>query len=169
MKIKLFISLALVFITLACIAQKTEKWERMDWLLGQWQGEGKGEPGQGGGTFSFSFDLDKNIMVRKSHSEYNTNDNTSVIRHDDLLIIYYGPQETGLNAIYFDNEGHIINYSVNQSDKSVIFLSEKKKDAPQFRLTYTPLDETAVNVKFEISTDGMNFNTYIEGISKKSR
>jgi hypothetical protein len=40
MKIKLFISLAFGLITLFGNAQKPEKWERMDWLLGQWQGEG---------------------------------------------------------------------------------------------------------------------------------
>ena len=169
MKTKLLISLAFGLITLLCSAQKPEKWEGMDWLLGQWQGEGKGQPGQGGGMFSFSFDLDKNIIVRKSHSEYNTNDKNSLIKHDDLLIIYYEPEETVLKAIYFDNEGHIINYSVNQADKSLILLSEKKSDMPQFRLTYTPLDDSAVNVKFEISTDGVNFNTYVEGISKKAR
>jgi len=167
MKTKLLISLAFSLISLFCNAQNPEKLTGMDWLMGQWQGEGKGEPGKGGGFFSFTYDLDRNIVVRKSHSEYNANNKNSVIRHDDLMIIYSESGDTKLRAIYFDNEGHIINYSVSQADKSVILLSEKKSDAPRFRLTYTPLDDSAVNVKFEISTDGVNFNTYIEGISKK--
>ena len=167
MKTRLFIVLALGLTTLVCNAQKPDKWKKIEWLPGQWRGEGGGEPGQGGGTFSFTYDLGKNIIVRKSHSEYNTSDKNSVVNHDDLMIIYSESKDIGLKAIYFDNEGHIINYSVSLADKSVILLSEKKPDAPQFRLTYTHLDDSSVNVKFEISTDGVNFNTYIEGISKK--
>lgn len=167
MKTKLLISLVIGLMTLVCNAQKADSWEKMHWLLGGWQGEGFGQPGLGGGIFSFSFDLDKNIIVRKSHSEYNSDDKKSVVMHDDLMIIYKEPDGTGIKADYFDNEGHVIKYSVLQSDKAIVFLSEKQPDAPAFRLIYKLLDTITVNVKFEISGDGKNFNTYIEGNSKK--
>ena len=45
--------------------------------------------------------------------------------------------------------------------------SEKNPNAPIFRLTYTLLDDNTVNTKFEMSQDGENFMTHIEGKSKK--
>ena len=69
-------------------------------------------------------------------------------------------------AIYFDNEGHTINYQISYSEKAIIFQSEKMPNIPIFRLTYSLLDNNMVNTKFEMSQDGENFMTYIEGKSK---
>ncbi len=70
-------------------------------------------------------------------------------------------------AIYFDNEGHTINYSISYADKSIVLLSDKIPNVPLFRLTYTLLDDETINTKFETSQDGEKFVTYIEGKSKK--
>ena len=112
MKTKLLTSLTFGLLTLFCNAQQNDIWREIGWLTGQWQGEGNGQPGQGGGTFSFAPDLDKKIIVRKSHSEYQSNQNSSVITHDDLMILYAEPGGSSIKAAYFDNEGHVINYSV---------------------------------------------------------
>jgi hypothetical protein len=168
MRIKFLIAMALGLKILICQAQDKDNWDKLNWLTGTWLGEGNGKPGKGGGTFSFSFDLNKNILVRKSHSEYKSNKKDSRITHEDLMVIYPESGEKLMKALYFDNEGHIIEYTVSYSGKSVIFLSEKQANAPIFRLIYTPLDTCIVNTKFEISADGINFNTYIEGISKRS-
>jgi hypothetical protein len=147
--------------------QSDATWTKFNWLMGEWVGEGTGQPGQGNGTFSFKFDLDKKILVRKSHSIYPKTENKPEIIHDDLMVIY--PDFTGIPsiAIYFDNEGHTINYSVHCSEKSIIFTSNKIPNVPVFRLTYTMLDNKMVNTKFEMSRDGEKFNTYVEGKSKK--
>lgn len=70
-------------------------------------------------------------------------------------------------AIYFDNEGHTINYTVFYSEKSIVLTSDKIPGSPVFRLIYTSLDKKTVNTRFEISQDGENFMPYIEGKSKK--
>ena len=49
----------------------------------------------------------------------------------------------------------------------IVLTSEKIPNAPIFRLTYTLLDDNTVNTKFEMSQDGENFMTHIEGKSKK--
>lgn len=154
-------------LTVSCFAQQEKTWDKWSWLLGQWQGEGSGQPGQGGGTFSFSFDLDRKIIVRKSHSEYPATDNKPKIVHDDLMIVYLDFTGNPSKAIYFDNEGHAINYSVSYADKTIILLSDKIPNAPIFRLTYILLDNNTVDTKFEMSRDGEKFMTYIEGKSKK--
>ena len=68
-------------------------------------------------------------------------------------------------AIYFDNEGHTINYSITYTANTIVLLSEKIQNVPIFRLTYTLLDKQTVNTKFEMSQDGEKFMTYIEGKS----
>lgn len=169
MKTRLVLIIALSALLTVSFGQQVPTWDKWSWLTGEWIGEGSGQPGQGAGTFSFSFDLDKNILVRKSHSEYPAADNKPKVIHDDLMIVY--PDNSGVTskAIYFDNEGHTINYSIIYSDRSIILTSEKAPNVPVFRLTYTLLENEAVNTKFEMSQDGKTFITYIEGKSKKMK
>jgi hypothetical protein len=167
MKQRLLAFLILALTLLNCYAQENNRWDKVNWLTGEWKGEGSGQPGKGGGSFSFSYDLEKNILVRKSHSEYASNDGKSPIVHEDLMIVYSIQGGRQLMADYFDNEGHIIKYLVSVSENSVIFLSEKQDNAPVFRLSYTLLDEATANVRFEMSSDGVNFKTYVEGKSKR--
>ena len=162
MKSKLILAL-IVTMTITCSAQQTTNWDKWTWLTGTWIGEGSGQPGQGGGTFSFAFDLDKNILVRKSHSEYPAAQNRPATIHDDLMIIYPATDGNASKAIYFDNESHVINYNVTFSEKAIVFQSEKIPDVPVFRLTYSLLENEIINTKFEMSQDGQNFMTYIEG------
>ena len=72
-----------------------------------------------------------------------------------------------MKAIYFDNEGHTINYSITFSDKTIIFTSDQTLNIPVFRLTYALMEDQQVNTKFEISMDGENFKTYVEGKSTR--
>ncbi|MCK9209946.1 MAG: hypothetical protein M0P61_03820 [Ignavibacteriaceae bacterium] len=157
------------FLSLPLFAQQNSNtWRKSDNLIGNWKGEGSGKPGQGEGTFSFKLDLDKNILVRTSHSEYPATKDKPAGVHNDLMIIYRDYTGIPDKAIYFDNENHVINYSITYSGKkNIVFTSDKIPNAPRFRLTYTIMDDVTVNTKFEISKDGENFFTYIEGESKR--
>ncbi len=137
------------------------------WLMGAWKGEGDGTPGNGSGTFTFAYDLDKKVITRKAHSEYPATDNKPLIIHDDLMVIYADNTGAFTKAIYFDNEGHTINYSITYADKAIVLLSDKMPNMPVFKLTYTLLDNETVNTKFEMSKDGVAFFTYVEGKSTK--
>jgi hypothetical protein len=123
----------------------------LDWLTGDWIGEGSGQPGHRGGTFSFKLDLDKKILIIKSHSEYLQAENKPTVIHEDLMIVYLDHEGILSRAIYFDNEGHIINYTITYFDKSIILTSDKILNLPVFRLTYNFLDRETVNTKFEVS------------------
>lgn len=167
MKTKIFFTTLFFVLTISCLGQQNATWEKWSWLMGEWKGEGSGQPGKGGGTFSFAFNLDKKIIERKSHSEYPATENKPLIIHDDLMIVYLDFTENPTKAIYFDNEGHSINYKISYADKSIVMISDKIPNVPVFRLTYTLLDNSTVNTKFEMSQDGEKFMTYIEGKSKK--
>ena len=168
MKSKFILTITLFGILTTCFGQQNPSWDKWSWLIGEWTGEGSGQPGAGSGTFTFRTDLDKKILVRNSHSEYPASGNKPMVIHNDLMIVY--PDYTGnpSKAIYFDNEGHTINYSITYAEKSIVLTSDKIPNVPVFRLTYTLLENGMVNTKFEMSQDGEKFSTYIEGKSKKS-
>jgi hypothetical protein len=85
------------------------------------------------------------------------------------MIVYPDANDKTTKAIYFDNEGHVINYTVSLTDKLITLTSLPSPNTPIFRLTYELLDQEAVNTKFEMSRDGVKFMTYVEGKSKKMR
>lgn len=167
MKTKLILAIAFFSLVSSSFAQQNPAWANWSWLIDEWKGEGSGQPGQGGGTFSFQTDLDGKIMVRKSHSEYPASGNRPAIVHNDLMTVYLDFAGNASKAIYFDNEGHTINYSITYAPKTIVLVSDKMPNVPIFRLTYTLLDDQTVNTKFEMSQDGEKFMTYIEGKSTK--
>jgi len=169
MKVKLILIIILFGIFTTSFGQQIPGWDKWNWLIGEWIGEGTGTPGRGGGFFAFSLDLDKKILVRKSHSEYPAAENKSRVIHDDLMIVYPDYSGNPSSAIYFDNEGHTINYSIAYTNRSIVLTSGKIPNIPVFRLTYTMLDYETVNTKFEMSKDGENFTTYVEGKSFKTK
>ncbi len=143
---------------------KTPDWTPWRYLLGEWVGEGGGEPGQGAGGSTFTLDLQDTILVRKNLAEYPATADRPAMRHHDLMIIYQQSGSTG--AIYFDNEGHVIEYaaSVSSDGATWTFLSEPKIDAPRFRLVYTKETADSVRLDFDIAPPGKpdTFSPYIQ-------
>lgn len=162
----LTIIIYLAFLQSSSFCQSSPTLENLNYLIGNWYGEGEGKPGEGSGYFSFSKDLNNNIIVRKSHSVYPAVKDKPEIIHDDLMIIYFDVVGNTTKAIYFDNEKHVINYSVSiPSEKEIVFTSDQITNMPIFRLTYSQILDDTVNVMFEISQDGKNFIRYVEGKS----
>ncbi len=116
----------------------TGTWAALASLVGKWSGEGTGDPGHGTGGFSFAWDLQQKILVRNSHADYPATKDRPAFSHQDLMIVYQQPDTLLPRAVYFDNEGHVINYAVSVSPdaKSIAFLSELAPSSPRYRLTY---------------------------------
>lgn len=167
MKNKFFLLIILAAFSFNSFAQSASAWNNWSWLIGEWKGEGSGQPGQGGGTFSLQPDLDGKILVRKSHSEYPASGNRPATIHDDLMIVSLDFSGSPTKAIYFDNEGHTINYTISYAHNTIVMTSEKISNVPVFRLTYSLLENQMVNTKFEMSQDGEKFIIYVEGKSRK--
>ena len=155
----------LIVICYNSFSQSTTAWEKWSWLIGEWEGEGSGQPGQGTGSFSFRLDLDNKILTRRNFASYPATKERPSFHHEDVMMVY--PATNSAKAIYFDNEGHVINYSVTVTDNVIVFLGDKVQGAPVFRLTYARSDSKKVAIKFEISSDGENFKMYIEAAARK--
>lgn len=144
---------------------KAVSWDSWQFLLGEWTGKGAGEPGQGAGGFSFSLDLQGQVLVRRNHAEYPATKERPAFSHDDLMVIYQEPQKP-TQAIYFDNERHVIHYTVefSKDEKVVTFVSDLVPGTPRYRLSYTRTANNTVVIRFEIAPPGNpeSFSPYIE-------
>lgn len=145
-------------------------WNDWQYFLGEWMGEGSGESGKGSGGFHFEFDLQNRILVRKNFAEYPPSKGKPAYRHDDLIVIYQEPEEP-FRATYWDNEGHVIHYTVefSQDKNSLIFLGDILPSAPRFRFTYTKMGDDTLSIKFEIAPPGKpeEFAPYIEATAQR--
>jgi hypothetical protein len=146
-------------------------WNAFKFLMGEWVGEDTGAPGEGTGGFTFSFDLQNTVLVRKNFVTYPATKDRPAFRHDDLMIVF---QENGkTRATYFDNEQHVINYSVTISSdsNSVVFVSDAVPSTPRFRLTNAKSGTDKIAITFEIAPPGKpeSFSRYIEASARRKK
>ena len=87
------------------------------------------------------------------------------------MVVYSDARGEHFRATYFDNEGHVIDYSVSPlpDKKGLVFVSNPKLPGPCFRLTYTKTAGGEVAVKFEIAPPGKTdqFRMYLQGLVKR--
>jgi hypothetical protein len=170
---KYFVFVILFFaLTLPLVAQNSNAgWEKWQYLLGEWKGEGSGQPGTGSGMFTIKPKLEANILERKGRTAIAATATQSASVHEDVTIIYKNREGIPDKAIYFDNEKHVINYSITYPDSKIVMTSEAMPGAPRFRLIYDKVDEKQVKIRFEIAMPNApeEFKMYLEGSNRKVR
>ena len=140
--------------------------DALEFLLGDWEALSK--PGEATGSFSFTREVQGRVITRHNHADYPAANGRPASTHDDLMVIYQGG--TVLRANYFDNEGHIILYTVQSSaEGQVTFVSEALSNAPRYRLSYAKLPNGNVRGKFEIAPPGKpdGFTEYLAWEAKR--
>jgi hypothetical protein len=144
-------------------------WGPAQFLIGHWTGEGSGQPGTGAGAFSFTPDLQGSVLLRRSFAEYPAAGGKPASRHDDLMVVYRGETAGEFRAIYFDDEGHVIRYSVTALGAGVVLVSDGKPGEVRYRLTYTPTGKDTLKLQFEIAAPGKDFSRYLEASAHRDR
>lgn len=167
----MLIIIALFVIPLPASAQESDPWAPFNFLIGHWSGIGSGKPGEAvPGSSVFSFELDKSIIMRKNRvqSEPVPGQTTGRV-HEDLLFIYRQTGEENFRAIYFDNEKHVINYTVTFPDKqpSVVFENVATGQSTRFKLAYELTADGILTTDFLIAPPGGEFKSYIKGTAKR--
>src|SRR5262249_57613890 len=119
-------------------------------------GEGEGRAGGGAGISSCGRDPEGKVLGRKTRNQIPAANGRPAVNHEDLLIVYRGTDGKRNKAIYFDNEDHVINYTVTASDdrKSLTFVSDPAPSQPRFRLAYYHQKDDTVRIKFELAPPG---------------
>ena len=120
------------------------------------------------GTYSFKRELGGHVLARHSSSASCKGPSDFDCEHRDLLYVYVEGAGQNLKAIYFDNEGHVIHYSVSTpTSRSVVFLSDPSVPGPQFRLAYE-LKDQVMSGKFQMHLPGQSeWKSYLEWSGSK--
>jgi hypothetical protein len=161
----------LFFATASGAEADKDPWAAFRFLIGEWVGEGAGQPGQGKGEFTFLPELQGKVLVRRNRAETAAAPGRPAMVHEDLMVVYPAGNGQPIKAIYWDNEGHTIHYSVQADEvgKTLTFLSEPAAGSPRFRLVYTKQGVDRVTISFAIAPpDKPNtFKTYLEGSARR--
>lgn len=149
---------------------KADPWAGVRFLIGLWEAKTTGGVAQAqvSASYSFRMELRDHLMARHSRSGSCSAPDDFDCQHSDLLYIYPASNGAALEAIYFDNEGHVIHYAVSTPKPgTVVFLSDAAQPGPQCRLSYTFLDGV-MSGQFEMKMPGqMEFTSYLEWSGKR--
>lgn len=146
-----------------------DPWAGLRFLLGAWQANTTGGTAhaQSSGGYSFELDLRDHVMSRQSGGAACKGPADFDCQHSDLLYIYPADSGQGWQAIYFDNEGHVIRYDVSTPKPGVAVFLSQPSQGPQFRLTYE-LSGGVMTGKFQAKMPGQaDFASYLEWSGKR--
>ncbi len=142
-----------------------EQWAALTFLEGTWEAQTRGGTlgASASGTYVFQKELGGHILARHSSSAGCKGPDDFDCEHGDLLHIYLDSPGQPLQAIYFDNEGQVIHYSVSTpAANTAIFTSDASAPGPHFRLVYE-LKGDAMSGKFQIQMPGKTeWTSYLE-------
>ncbi|MGA3160224.1 MAG: hypothetical protein ABSC77_03330 [Terracidiphilus sp.] len=149
---------------------KVDPWAGMRFLLGSWEAKTTGgvAQAQASAGYSFRLELRDHVLARHSRSGACSAPDDFDCQHSDLLYIYPAATGQAFEAIYFDNEGHVIRYGVTTPKPgSVVFLSDPAQTGPQYRLSYTLL-VGVMSGQFEMKMPSQtDFTSYLEWSGKR--
>jgi hypothetical protein len=144
-------------------------WKPLEFLAGTWDAKTRGgsAAADSSGTYTFRLELKDHVLARHSSSAGCKGPVDFDCDHSDLLYIYPAGGQS-YRAVYFDNEGHVIQYDVSTpAPLTAVFLSKASEPGPQFRLTYERNGST-MRGRFEIRMPGQSdFRPYLEWSGEK--
>lgn len=144
-------------------APPADSWQPLSFLQGTWQAKtGEGSAAKVTGTYTFVKELKGHVLARHSTVAGCAGPDAFDCEHGDLLYIFEERPGQPLKGVYFDNEGHVIHYSVSTPDAgTAIFLSEPGP-GPRFRLVYH-LEHAVMSGKFQMQMPGQDdWKSYLE-------
>jgi len=126
----------------------------LDFLVGTWSGSTAGASG----SDIFQRELDGHVLQRHSQSVIRSSAGKPQSTMQALLTVYPKGAGDALAAVYFDNEGHVIQYDhvTVVPGQRVEFKSDGAESSPTFRLTYSLKAGGLLHVKFEMTPPGQS-------------
>ena len=136
----------------------------LHFLQGKWEANTGGAQGvTTTGVYSFGLELDGHIMARHATSDPGCKAPADFdCKHGDLLYIYLDAPGQPLRAIYFDNEGHTLHYTVSTPSATSVVMVSEPGYGPQLRLMYE-LKAGVMYGKFQVLAPGQKeWKSYLE-------
>ena len=147
-----------------------DPWGSLRFLIGTWEAKtlGGSASASGTGAYTFQLELRDHVLARQSSTAGCKGPADYNCEHGDLLYIYPAAPGKPLEAIYFDNEGHVIHYEVAApAPQTAVLTSYPGQQGPQYRLVYQ-LTDKVMEGKFQIRMPGQSeFKSYLEWRGEK--
>lgn len=143
----------------------------LSFLLGTWEAKTVNNPAvTASGAYTFRAELNGHILARHTVAAGCKGPEDFNCAHGDLLYIFSDGSGQPLSAIYFDNEGHVIHYTVTAPTPTTAeFLSDPSGPGPQFRLFYE-FKGTVMSGKFQIRMPGQqDWKSYLEWTGSRKK
>jgi hypothetical protein len=151
-------------------AGKPDPWASLRFLVGAWEAKTTGGVAQAqvSGGYAFRLELRDHVLARHSRGNGCKAPDDFDCQHGDLLYIYPAATGQGFQAIYFDNEGHVLRYDLSTPKvNSVVLVTDPAQPGPQYRLSYELVDGV-MSGKFELKLPGQpDFTSYLEWSGKR--
>jgi hypothetical protein len=170
---KLFLCLFAFAIAISAPAQTAQPinpFQPLTFLMGTWEAKTADKSVTASGTYTFQTELNGHVVARHSPSDTAKCKGPADFNceHGDLLYIYVDAPGQPLRAIYFDNEGHVIHYTVTAPTATTAeFLSDPAQPGPEFRLFYE-LKGAVMFGKFQMRMPGkQDWQSYLEWAGSK--
>ena len=139
-----------------------------DALVGRWLGDGEATGTKGvKGAASFAYELDGRVLTRRNVADYPPSNGRPGPHHEDLMTIYPAPDGMHAEAMYYDNEGHVIHYAATWASdgRSLVLLSFPEENAPRLRLTWKFAGPDRLAMDFDGAPPGtVDFKSYAGGV-----
>jgi hypothetical protein len=144
-------------------APASDPWKDYRFFLGKWTGDGLGPAGKGPGTMTVETDLNESILRITNQVDFAGSDKKST---------YLGTMIVSKShkALFLDNEGHVLHYTVTATPTAITFLSVPEPNSPRFRLTYQTQGKGTMKVLFDIAPmeTPTDFKIHVSGaVAKK--
>ncbi len=160
--------LATLVLCLPALAQTAsspaDPFASLHFLEGTWEANTGGAQGvTTSGVYSFARELDGHVMARHATNDPGCKAPAAFdCKHGDLLYVYLDAPGQPLRAIYFDNEGHTLHYTVSTPTPSLAMFVSEPGYGPQLRLMYE-LKSGVMYGKFQVLTPGQTeWKSYLE-------
>jgi hypothetical protein len=119
-----------------------------------------------GGGFTFAIELDGKVAVRRNRSELAPRPGEAKgTSHEDLMVLY--PKGKGLQALYWDDQGHVVRYAVRSEAGTLIFESDPGAPGPRYQLVYARRGADVVEVSLSIAPRGKDFQLHVTGLARR--
>jgi hypothetical protein len=174
--------IVLVFALTSCVfvsAQMSQddsgKWKPLNFLLGTWEARTAAATAdkspQASGSYTFATELHGTVLARHSSADNCKGPADFNCAHQDLLYLFHdqaaGANDSGIRAIYFDGEGHVIHYTVSLPAANTAVFQSEPAPGPQFRLIYE-LSGGVMKGKFQVAAPGQTeYKSYLEWSGKR--
>ncbi len=156
--------------------KKQDVWEPMKSLVGQWEGKGEGKSGISTVSHDFEFIMKGRYLHMRTKATFEPQEkNPKGEVHEDWGFFSYDRSRKIIVFRQFHVEGFITQYVLEDTseERKLVFATEQIENAPpglKARLTLRRLDSDGLEVNFELSFQGREFDCYsLNTLKRKSK